>query len=61
MVIATEKFADLCLRVARAYGFEDARMAVVPHPLGSTPVRELESWADAVVEEVASSFQKRED
>lgn len=56
MVIATREFSDLCVRVSQAYGFEDARIAVVPHPLGSTPIGELEGWADAVVDHVASSF-----
>ena len=56
MVVATEPLANLCREVARSFGAPEARIVVVGHPLGATPVETIREWADAAVDPVLSLF-----
>ena len=56
MVVATESFAGLAREEALAQGLADARIAVVPHPLGGVRAGELRRRADVVVDEIIALF-----
>ena len=38
--------------MARALRFPDARIVVVPHPIGGTPETTLDTWAEAALDDV---------
>ena len=38
--------------MARELRFPDARIVVVPHPIGGTPPETLDTWADAALEDL---------
>ena len=38
--------------MARALRFPDARVVVVPHPIGGTPETTLDAWAEAALGDV---------
>jgi hypothetical protein len=50
--MTTTKFERLTAQVAASFGFPDARIAVVDHPLGGTAEKVIVEWADASVEAV---------
>jgi hypothetical protein len=52
VVVATSAFAALARQTADAYGLPEARIAVVPHPLGTITAAEVTANADAAVETV---------
>ncbi len=52
VVVATSAFAALAHQTADAYGLPEARIAVVPHPLGGIATAEVRSKADEAVEVV---------
>jgi hypothetical protein len=52
VVVATGAFAALARQTADAYGLPEARVAVVPHPLGTITADEVAANADAAVETV---------
>jgi len=56
VLVATESFAGLACEEALAQGLPDARIAVVPHPLGGVRAGELRRRADAVVDEIIALF-----
>ena len=59
MVVATRSFAQLARDEALAQGLPDARIAVVPHPIGGTERRVLRERADAAVDEILALFGGR--
>ena len=54
--MTTTKFEGLTTQVAASFGFPDARIAVVDHPLGGTSEEVVIQWADALVEAVLALF-----
>jgi hypothetical protein len=56
VVFTTTKFLHLTESAAKAFALPDARIAVVGHPIGDTPVDTLHSWADAALEGVVASY-----
>ena len=50
MVLTTTKFEALARSEAAEAGLEDARIAVVPHPIGGTPKDELAQRGDAAAD-----------
>ena len=45
VVVATDRFEALASRAARGFGLEEARVAVVSHPIGGEPDEALGSMA----------------
>ena len=56
MVVATAAFAELARQEAAAQGIPDARIAVVPHPIGGVAEARLLERADAAVDEIVALF-----
>ncbi len=56
VVIASERFEALAVRTARGFGLEDARIAVVPHPIGGEPDAALRRSAERAVAAVMGLF-----
>jgi hypothetical protein len=56
VVVATAAFAALAREEAVAQGLPDARIAVVPHPLGGVSDDVLLARADAAVDAVLALF-----
>ena len=56
MVVTTPHFAGLAREEASAQGLADARIAVVPHPIGGTPRTLLLERADAALDEIVALF-----
>jgi len=54
VLVATESFADLAREEALAQGIPDARIAVVPHPIGGVRAHELRRRADAAVDSLVA-------
>ena len=54
MVVATDKFADLARKSAEQSGLAEARIAVVPHPIGGVARAELRRRGEAVTADVMS-------
>jgi len=54
VVVTTTDFEHLTRSVADTLGLPDARIVVVPHPLGGTDPSIIESWADDAIEAVIS-------
>ena len=54
MVFATERFALLTSSAANSLGLLEARIVVVPHPLGGTDQSTVIAWADAAVGRLAA-------
>ena len=59
VLIATEKFSQLARQAAAQSGLVDARLAVVPHPIGGVSEAELGRRADAVTEDVMNRLLGR--
>jgi hypothetical protein len=51
VVVTTPMFERLTHTVVDSFGLPDARILVVPHPLGGTDHDTILSWADAAVEQ----------
>jgi hypothetical protein len=51
-VVTTTRFESLTRSVANTLGLPDARIVVVPHPLGGSEPATVESWADDALEAV---------
>ena len=58
MVFTTTKFEALTRRVATSFGFADARVVVVDHPLGGTDEATILAWADAAVDTVIAQLAR---
>ena len=56
VVIATDRFKGMAARAARGFGLADARVAVVPHPIGGEPDETLHEMATRAVDEVMALF-----
>ena len=56
MVFTTTKFLQLTRSAAKAFALPDARIAVVGHPIGDTPVETLHAWADEALESVVAHY-----
>ena len=56
MVVATSEFAGLARSEAAAQGLADARIAVVPHPIGGVSDDVLLQRADAAVGAIVALF-----
>jgi hypothetical protein len=56
VVVATGAFAGLAREEARAQGLAQARIAVVPHPIGGIAEARLLERADAAVDEILALF-----
>ena len=56
MVFTTTKFLHLTETAAKAFALPDARIAVVGHPIGDTPVETLHRWADDALDGVVASY-----
>jgi len=54
VVVATASFAGLAREEAARQGLAEARIAVVPHPIGGVREAELLARADAAVDEIAA-------
>ncbi len=54
MVFTTTQFEALTRSVAAALGLAEARIVVVPHPLGGTDPATVEEWADASIDATMS-------
>jgi hypothetical protein len=52
VLVATASFAGLARRAADAYGFPDARIAVVEHPLGGISEHDVTVRAERAVDTV---------
>ena len=52
MVAVTEVFANLARTAARAHGYPDIRMLVLPHPMESRPETEVRAIARARLDEI---------
>lgn len=52
MTIASSEFASQARQNAADLGFPDARIVVVPHPIGGTGSEELARWADAAMDDL---------
>ena len=61
VVIATERFESMAARAASGYGLSDARIAVVPHPIGGTPDAVLRRFASRAVDGVLDLFTAAQD
>jgi len=59
VVVATRHFAGLAREEASAQGLANARIAVVPHPIGGTARALLLEWADAALDEIIALFCKQ--
>lgn len=46
VVIATERFAAMARRAAKGFGMAEARIVVVPHPIGGEPDDALRAMAE---------------
>ena len=55
-MVATEEFAALARGEAAAQGMAEARIAVVPHPIGGVGDEVLRARADAAVDEIVALF-----
>ena len=56
MVIATERFGAMAVRAAGGFGLAEARIAVVPHPIGGEPDAALRAAAERAVDTVMALF-----
>jgi hypothetical protein len=56
VVVATEAFAALAREEAGAQGLAEARIAVVPHPIGGVADARLLERADAAVDAILALF-----
>lgn len=52
MVVTTTRFEQLTRTVAERLELADARVVVVPHPLGGTDEATIESWARDAVDDL---------
>ena len=59
VVITTTMFSQLAQRSALQSGLPDARIAVVPHPVGGISQAELSRLADAATEDVMNRLLGR--
>ena len=55
-MVATAAFAELARQEAGAQGLPEARIAVVPHPIGGVAEVSLLERADAAVDEIVALF-----
>ncbi len=55
-MVTTTKFERLTTQVAASFGFPEARIVVVDHPLGGTSEEVIVQWADASVEAMLALF-----
>jgi hypothetical protein len=51
VVLTTTRLEELTRAVAADLGLANARIVVVPHPLGGTDPATVESWAEDVVDQ----------
>ncbi|MCH7789932.1 MAG: hypothetical protein IH940_10905 [Acidobacteria bacterium] len=49
-MLTTERLEELTRSVAASLGLSNARIVVIPHPLGGTDPAVVESWADDAVD-----------
>ena len=54
MVVVTEVFANLAAQAARARGFADLRVLVLPHPMETRSEAEIVAIAGACLDEIVS-------
>ena len=59
MVLATEKFEDLARQSAVQSGLPEARIVVVPHPIGGVSEDRLGRLGDDATEEVVGQLLGR--
>jgi hypothetical protein len=52
VVVASEAFGALARQVADELQTPDARVCVVPHPIGGTAEDRLEEWAESALDEL---------
>ena len=52
VAVASREFAALADQMARELRFPDARVVVVPHPIGGTPEATLDAWAEAALDDL---------
>ena len=52
MVFTTEPFEVLTTSAAASLGLPEARIVVVPHPLGGTDQATVVGWAEAAVDQL---------
>jgi hypothetical protein len=52
IAVASEAFVGLANQMATELSIPDARIAVVPHPIGGTPEASLLERADAAIDEL---------
>ncbi len=54
VLIATERFVDLARLAAQGQGLAEARVAIVPHPIGGTSQEQLELWARRATDQLVA-------
>lgn len=55
-IVTTTKFRPVAETMSANFGLPDARLLVLPHPLGGTDAATLHSWADAAVDALTSLY-----
>jgi hypothetical protein len=58
VVVVTEVFANLARTAARAHGYPEMRMLVLPHPMEGRPQAEVREIARARVHEIVAALTK---
>lgn len=56
VLVVTEVFANLARTAARARGFADLRLLVLPHPMESRGTSEIRAIAAARLDEIRASL-----
>ena len=59
-VVTTEPFVSSGKAMAVAHGIPDYPFAVIAHPIAATEAPTLHGWADGVVDQLVSIWQKGE-
>ena len=58
VVVATEPFISSGKAMAVSHGIPDYPFVVMPHPIAATETEKLHSWAELIVNQVASIWLK---
>ena len=51
-MVTSEAFASLAQKVAKELQTPDARICVVPHPIGGTSASHLDGWAEVALDDL---------
>jgi hypothetical protein len=56
VVVTTTKFDSIARTMATSFGLPEARILVLPHPLGGTDEATLHTWADAATDRLIGLY-----